>query len=360
MTYRIAAILFGIVLLGCGQGSGTGPDHAQLSVIDGFHAPEDIEPLPGGDILVVSEYGGLTAARSGTIKLLRRSNKTEILYPQATADGDKITIPWGELECGPPLGESIAPHGIHVGAGPGGKDQLLVVNHAKRESIEIFQIMDADAYEPSVSWRGCVVAPEHVWLNDVAALPSGGFVASHMTPRGTTVEALLEIDDAPELQGHVLEWTSESGWQKVAGTEGKLANGLQVSADGSIIYINYYLGDEVVAIERSTGKKLWTAAVEGPDNSSWTPDGKLLVASHRAELKDVLACHDGEAAFCGIRFGVVSIDPATGETEELFAGEGEPFGGATVAVDVGDRLYLGSFAGERVGYIDIPGVGAGD
>ncbi len=354
MTHVATAILLALLTLACGT-SGSDTSSLELSVIDGFQAPEDIDLLPGGDIMIVSEYGGVTGERSGTIKLLRRNNNTEILYPNPAADIDKVTTPWGAEGCGPALGERIAPHGIHVGAGPGAKAQLLVVNHGERESIEIFQIWDAKQHEPSLRWRGCVVAPDHVWLNDVAALPSGGFVASHMTPRGTNVEALLEIDSRPEIQGHVLEWTPDGGWRKIPGTEGALANGVSVSPDGSVLYVNYYLGDEVVAIERSTGKKLWTASVEGPDNSSWTPEGALLVASHRTELEDVLGCNHVTTPYCGIRFGVVSIDPASGATTELFAGEGAPFGGATVALDIGDRIYLGSFAGERVAFLETPG-----
>jgi len=356
--FSVAALAsFASCLLACGVDEGPSVGGiGEVSVIDGFHAPEDLEILPSGDLLV-AEYGGITGARGGTIKLLRTDgHETTLLYPMEGADPGGVTGEnWGDPECGPSLGAAIAPHGVHLdlGNGPGGKDRLLVVNHAKRESIELFEVEGAEAEQPKVLWRGCVVTPDHVWLNDVAGLPDGGFVATHMTPRGTTVESLLENTDGAGLEGHVLEWNSASGWKQIPDTEGMLVNGVAVSADGKIVYANHYMGDQVVAHERETGKRLWSTPVDGPDNPSWTSDGKLLIASHREDLKAVLDCHERHDAFCGLAYGVVEIDPETGEAREIHAGEGAPFGGATVAVLQDRTLYLGCFTGERIGVVSL-------
>ncbi len=348
----VAAMALAALALACGGDTQPGADAgAELTVIDGFQAPEDLELLPSGDLLV-AEYGGITGAKSGTIKLLRPgSQETVVLYPSGaddTAEGER----WGDPAC-EGVGAALAPHGVHLAPGPGGGHQLLVVNHAERESIELFEVQGADTETPRVVWRGCVVAPEEVWLNDVAALPGGGFVATHMTPRGTTVQSLLENSGDAGLQGYVLEWSAGDGWQQLPGTEGLLINGVTTSPDGAVVYANHYLGDKVVAYERSTGTELWSTPVDGPDNPSWTADGTLLIASHREDLAAVLACHEKHEPFCGIAYGVVEIDPETGAATELFAGAGAPFGGATVAVLRGDTIYLGSFTGERIGVLSL-------
>ena len=48
------------------------------------------------------------------------------------------------------------------------------------------------------------------------------------------------------------------------------------------------------------------------------------------------------------RFEIMALDPATLETETLFSGGGPPMGAGTVAVDLGDALWIGAFAGDRI------------
>ena len=153
--------------------------------------------------------------------------------------------------------------------------------------------------------------------------------------------------------GHAVEWNPEGGWTQVAGTEGIVTNGVQTSADGKVAYVNFTLGDKVIAVDRASGEQLWSAEVEHPDNTSWTPDGRLLVASIRADLETVLKCIEADKAFCPIDFAAVAVDPASGATTTLAEGGGPPFGLATVAVQVGDKIYLGSATGERVGVVTV-------
>ena len=348
-----AVLLFAAVACG-GDADRAEESTGALRVVDGFTAPEDLELLPGGDLLI-AEYGGITGARAGTIKVMRTDGSDAVtqLYPVAGAEDARGEGPaWGDPAC-ESIGAAIAPHGVHLGQGPGGVRRLLVVNHGTRESIEFFEVGDADSHTPSLTWRGCVVAPDDVWLNDVAGLRDGGFVASNMTPRGTTVLSLLENSTDAGLHGYALEWNGDGGWRRIPGTEGLLINGITVSADEAVVYANHYVGNKVVAYERSGGKELWSSEVDGPDNPSWTPEGTLLIASHREDLKAVLECHERHEPYCGLAFGVVEIDPATGAVTELYTGEGAPFGGATAAVIHEGTLYLGSFTGERLGVVRL-------
>lgn len=262
---------------------------------------------------------------------------------------------WGDPGCTQEIGEVFAPHGIHLAlnVAGSGSDRLLVVNHGYRESVEIFELLGVNSETPSLEWRGCVVAPESVWFNDVANLPSGGFIASHMMKRGISAEELLsrQIDGTPT--GYALSWTSANGWEKIEGSDGMLTNGVQVSPEGDVVYAAYSLGQEVRAINLSSGKTLWQVDVQTPDNISWTPSGRLLVASIRADLPTIRKCMGEKRSFCPIPFGILSIDPSSGESFFVAEGEGPPFGLATVGVLARSRIYMGSATGERVGIVEI-------
>ena len=169
-----------------------------------------------------------------------------------------------------------------------------------------------------------------------------------MMERGLSHDQLVALEASKEATGYLTHWSRKTGWEKVKNSEGALPNGIEVSPDGQILFINYYFGDKVVALERKSGKQLWQTDVDAPDNSSWAADGNLLVASHQEALAAVSHCAESPATFCPLRYAVASLAPKTGVKNIVLAGGGTPFGGATVAVQVGQDLYLGAFAGTRM------------
>lgn len=316
-----------------------------VTPICGFQRPEDLEVL-NPDALLVSEYGGLAGTTPGRLSVYTpvRDARRE-LYPAGGADGSPA---WGAPDCPGPPGAAFSPHGIHLATVAGGQ-RVLAVNHGGREAIEIFELSDAhDATRARLTWRGCVVAPAAAWLNDVVGLPDGGFAATHMVARGTPEDALFAAERSRGPIGYVLEWSRAGGWQRLTGSDGGLPNGIAVSADGGVLYVNEYFGDRVVALDRRRGERLWETVVDAPDNSSWDAAGRLLVASHRVDLAAILACNEAPLAPCAVPYDIVAIDPTDGRRETVAAGGDAHFGAATVAVELGGRLYLGSFVGDRL------------
>lgn len=314
-----------------------------------FQSPEDIEVLPGEAALLVGEYGGLGGTVRGTLKVLRLADHSvEVLYPkdgaQAAAIGGQV---WGDPACPGPPGEEFAAHGIHLATRPDGSQQVLVVNHVQREAVEFFELRgEGEAVE--LVWRGCAVAPEELWLNDVVALPEGGFVATHMLPRGSGIWTIRFNEWTGRDTGYAVEWQPQTGWNEIPGSAGNLTNGIEISEDGATLFVNYYLGNRVIALDRASGKRLWETAVDKPDNSSWSADGRLLVAGHSSPIGETLLYSEMPGAGCPLPFSIVSIDPRDGSSEILLEAEGAPMGGVTTAVQVGEALYFGSFTGDRM------------
>ena len=104
----------------------------------------------------------------------------------------------------------------------------------------------------------------------------------------------------------------------------------------------------------ATGKVEASASVRGPDNSTWAPDGSLLVASIRAAgSEDFAVCNPLPRGACPIPFAIVAVDPATMQARDLYAVGGAPMGAGTVGLQVGSALFVGSFAGDRVLRVDL-------
>ena len=52
-------------------------------------------------------------------------------------------------------------------------------------------------------------------------------------------------------------------------------------------------------------------------------------------------------------FEIVALDPEDLSEQVVIAHEGAPMGGATVALQRDGVYYLGTFAGDRVGIVDL-------
>lgn len=346
---RRPALLAGLALLagcgsqvtpvtGCEAGSGLEP-------VCGFSNPEDIaHHHPTGELLI-SEFGAMDGSAPGRLVAYRPGAEApRALFPAA----DAVVEPaagWGDPACpGPP--DTLSPHGIDLEQREDGSWQLLVVNHGDRESVEFFQVTAANG-GARLHWRGCTPVPRPEFLNDVVGDGAGGFWATHMYPRDAEFASVLKAMLGTDV-GHVVRWRPGSGFSVVPGSAGRMPNGIERSADGRELYVNLYLGSEVIRLDRSSGQVLARAEVPSPDNSTWAEDGRLLVASHDDDLLEFGACGDLEAGACGFRFRILALDPETLETEVLLEHRGAPMGGVTVAREVNGHLWLGTFAGDRI------------
>jgi hypothetical protein len=309
-----------------------------IDSICGLQAPEDLVVTVGGNIL----FGEMAAGR-GISLLDTGSLAVSELY---RASGQVAEPGWGSASCQEGPGGDVLIHGIDLSQRPDGRWQLLAVNHGGRESIEFFEFIAGQ--EPQLQWRGCAIAPADASFNDVAALPGQGFVVTHMysasAPGMGFFKSLLGFDT-----GHVYRWMPAAGFTILPGTQAPMPNGIMVSADGQYFYMNAWSGSEVRKYSLTDNSLVASTELPSPDNSSWTSEGILLVASHRYGWSNFLSGFpndDGSPAT--LPFVIVEMDPVSLGTETLLELEGVPMGAGTVAVEVDGYLFIGSYTGDRI------------
>lgn len=322
-------------------------------VLCGWQKPEDMELLADGRHIVVSQMAAGHGRVAGSLALLDTASGSQQRWPLASVE----QLPgWGDAECPAPEAKSFAPHGIHLSQRADGGQQLLVINHGGRESVEFFELRPGpDGL--ALLWRGCVLPPPGSFLNDVVALPEGGFMATHMYTRGDAPVGALGWQEILALAGfnpgHIWHWNGQR-FSKLPGFTGDYPNGIQISADGDTLFVNLWAGSVLQKLDRRSGKLLAEVAIPHPDNSQWDGHGKLLVASHSFSLGDFLVCPDIEQGACPAAFEIIEVDPQTLQQRSVVALSGPPMGAGTVAQRVGDELYIGSFIGDRILQLPYP------
>jgi sugar lactone lactonase YvrE len=237
--------------------------------------------------------------------------------------------------------KSIALHGMYLMTGS--NVRLFVVHHGARESIEVFDV-DPKASPPALTWVGCVVGPPNAVFNAVVALPDGGIAATNTRPASGQAPPA-----GTDPIGAVVEWHAATGWRPVPGTDAPRINGLEVSGDGQVLYVSAWGDQAMLRVERG-GSDSRRAVLKMPfriDNLRMMADGSMLAAGH------------GGTALCSCpteTWHVGRIDPRGAmSVKEILKQPYDPgFGASTVAVQVGNDIWIGTNRGDRIGYFPAP------
>ena len=312
--------------------------------ICGFPAPEDIDVTPDGRYLVLSPFGGMSGEHPTPLYLFDPG--ISLATPITPAVADK-KVPWGDSDCNSPPDGKIASHGIHISQRPGGEWQLLAVNHI-REAVE-FYALGENGGVPTLTWRGCAIAPPGSSLNDVAALPGGGLLVSHMVDRDGP--PLVAAMDATENTGYLLRWLPGRGFDKLPGSDSIVPNGVAISADGRYVFMSETGGQQIRKIDYASGATVGLLKTGPVDNLSWAPNGSLVATTTTGPMPANCFTQPGP---CLAPFDVLEIDPDTMHATTLHQQQGPPMGAASVAVVHSSGIYVGSFKGNQMMRISLP------
>lgn len=227
-----------------------------------------------------------------------------------------------------------------------------MTSHGEREAIEAFRI-DASGEKPSIAWIGCVVLPENTFSNSVAILSDGGFVTTKMSD--SVGPEALETVMKGEVSCLVYEWHPGGKVTAVPGTELSGANGIEMSPDERWMFVAAFGTREIVRFDRNA-RPMTKQSVQidiMPDNLRWSADGKLYtVGGNYVPPVQAAECQN---PLCLTGWSVYEIDPQTlqatrvGGVDQLAALQG-----ASTALPVGNELWIGTYSGDRVGYMPKP------
>ena len=313
--------------------AGCGPV-GNVQFVCGQDAPEDLVLVPGSDWVIASVF-----SNNGGIRVIdTRAKATTMAYPSATAK-ERLDAKTYDSCPGAPDGAQKAAfrtHGLAIRAGRNSVHTLYAVHHGKRESIEVFEV-DARAKPPAFTWIGCAVAPDPIGLNEVVALPDGGFIATDFLARGIDTAGRGRMLEG-QNNGALWEWHTGKGWTMVPGSEASGANGLEVSKDGKWLYVAAWGSQNFFRVSRGQTPVKRDVVPLGfrVDNIRWAPDGMLLAAGQGGVAPAQTT-------------NVVKINPTTLKVQEILRHPNTPeFGSGTVALQVGKEIWVGSFRGDRI------------
>jgi len=311
--------------------------HGEIEIICGTHSPEDLELTPDGKYLIVSQFVNGRGGTGAGLVLFDLTKKSFSKLPVK----DEPNKSWGDPACPGPVDEVLVPHGISLA-----KDRLYAVNHGGRQSIEMYELKKT-AGNWGLIWHGCVVAKQE--FNDLAVTSDGGFIATHPTAlSGGGNGNLLSGDPS----GFVVRWTPGKAEEELPGTRQGYPNGVLVSPDGRYMYFNAWTARQVHKYDLKEGKDVAVLKLDFmPDNLTWAKKGHILAAGVKGARGD---CPAGSGVPCIQGFEVAEIDPASWKAKTVFdsQGTGNIIPGVSVALQVGNSIFIGAFQGDRLVRID--------
>jgi hypothetical protein len=321
------------------------PADTAVGFVTDVYSPEDLAHVPGSDWLVTSGMSG--PHTQGHLYAVNQSTKTAMEIFPATGKVRLDEQTYGSVE--PPDLTNFSAVGVGLREGASGIHTLYVVNHGSRSSVEVFEI-DVTGAQPVATWVGMILHETGVWGNAVAPLPDGGIVATNF----------MNIDDpkamdkviAGEVTGNVKEWHPGGGWVDLPGTECCSANGVDISPDGSWVFVNSWATGRVIRVSRgrSPVQRQEIEVPLLPDNVKWSPRGRVLVTGQTSDAATVFAGVEAGPTY-DIGLKVLSIDPDSLEVETLLSFD-EPggFGTAATALEVDDTIWISTAHGDRIAY----------
>jgi hypothetical protein len=320
-----------------------------LNFICGLQAPDDLFLVPNTPWLIAS--GMRTGSGLHLIDTQAKEAKPFFSADVSTARPDKTKF----ADCPGPLDPKLAVlHGLSLRPAQTGQYTLYATNHGGRESIEVFNV-DARGATPSAVWIGCVLMPDKLPANSVAAFRDGTLVATVLLLPGKTFEDRL----AGRNTGIVLMWTPGSKeFRTLPGTELVANNGIETSADDREFYVvSAYPSKRIVAFSRADpSKPLRFAQLKdvSPDNVRLIGNRLITAGMIWEEPSCGGAPKKQEDLQCPRGWIAAAVDPKTMAVTEIARGPAAPpYSGTAIAIPIGKDLWLSSFNSDRLAHTPL-------
>ena len=314
-----------------------------ISVLFVFSKPDCIEITPAKKFLFMSEFGGIVPYEepsAGYFAMLDLESNKKIVPEIVIGNND-----WGNPECSRSTSDSYGPHGIDMVQRNDDSYQIGVINQFPKESIEMFELSKNDS-SWSLTWRGCINVPNEYYFNDIGLKKDGSFYASHMYKRDITFSEWLMVTIFKSNSGHVVLWEGDE-FKKIPNSDGSGPNGITLDEVENLLYISYNQGDQIVIFDLSENIKVKSYFVQSPDNIH-LESNSAWITSLDFQPNDIGDCD--KRISCSLPFSVHELDRNSLELKNKYSFSKTVFGLPTVAVPVNEKIYMGSFHSDRIGY----------
>jgi hypothetical protein len=320
---------------------GCEPSHG-LQYICGPTASEDLVRIPDSAWLIAS---GMNVGQPAHLYLIdTRRKSAAVLFPTDAAVPTNDAH--GAAGCsGPPDLARMSTDGLALRAGRNHQHTLYAANHGDRMAIEFFAV-DARGRTPRLRWSGCAALPPGTLPNAVTTLPDGGLlVISFHDPTDRTAWARMA---AGKATGRILQWHADRGFEAVANSATSGGNGIETSADGTLIYASSWSSRQLVILSREDGSRRALALDFMPDNIHRLADGSLLVGGQRTTVAAIEAC---TGAQCPQPWVLARVQPRNGEIQTLLSGNGTAaINYVCGAVALDGTLYITARGDRRIAF----------
>jgi hypothetical protein len=304
---------------------------ACVGTLSGFTDPEDIAALPGTSSIVISQQSEDGPAKGIVILDTRRGRRTIIKNPPAA---EPCTLGRGG-------GIGIRREGSNY--------RLMRIVHAAADTIEVWRV-SMTGRTPRAVRTACIHIPTSLYLNDIAPLPDGGLIATHMFDR--TIEPMkrnrMFLSGAPT--GWVARWSARSGWSRVPNSDGAFSNGIDVSPDGRWIAFAETYGHRINRIRPSGHDRTSIRLAMQPDTVTAFGSSRFVVAggtgAPMASTRNCAALNRSETRQgCAFPAAALTVDFETGRIRSIVRSDGASTSGLSVGLVSGSSLWLGTAFG---------------
>ena len=329
------------------------PPSSGFNHVCGQTRPEDLARIPGTRWIIASGF-----SEGAGLKLVDTADYSlRSAYVGASTDVRPDADRFSDC-ASPPDPQLLNVQGLNLRADSDGRYTLYAVNHGGRESVEGFDV-NAQPDVPVLTWQGCVRLPPFIAANSVASYSDGTLLITVLVHASNTFADFVEGRNT----GGVYEWQpGSSGFKLIPGTELPGNNGIETASDDSGFFVVAFGRHAVLRYSRHDPSASPVESVAPgfmPDNIHWD-DGRLLTAGM---VYDEPACGgtrkviDGKADEMKCHRGTVvaELDPVSMNFRIVaYSPPDSVFNGASAAVLVGNRLWLGSYQSECLAYRTLP------
>ena len=231
------------------------------------------------------------------------------------------------------------PHGISVFENKNSEVRLAAVNHTQtKNSIEIFDLKNNVLIHDKTILDPLLVSP-----NDLVMIDNNMLYVTNdhsvSTQKGKMIEDFLQLS-----RSNVLFYNGQNF--AVAATKLGYANGINVSRDGTTLYIAETVGNRLSIFSRntSTNELLFKQSIDfksGIDNIEIDAAGNLWIGSHPKLLTFARHAKNGEKLSPSQVFKVSPVADNTYAVDEIYLDSGDGLSASSVAAVYNNTMLIG-------------------